>query len=107
MWFDGPVPVLTALMFLSWLGLGTFPLFMGVVPAETLGRAGAATAMGLVVAIGELTGGVLGPPIAGRLGDAYSLEVPLYLQAALALLAGMTGLFVRETNPRAARMMTA
>jgi MFS family permease len=112
LWFDGPVTVLTALMFVSWMGLGTFPLFMGVIPTETVGRARAATAMGLVVMIGELTGGVFGPPIAGRLADSYGLEVALYIQGALALGAGLAALFVRETNPqvlerRAARAAAA
>ena len=100
LWFDGPVTALTALMFVSWMGLGTFPLFMGVIPTETVGRARAATAMGLVVMIGELTGGVFGPPIAGRLADSYGLEVALYIQGALALGAGLAALFVRETNPQ-------
>ena len=100
LWFEGPVTVLTALMFVSWMGLGTFPLFMGVIPIETVGRARAATAMGLVVMIGELTGGVFGPPLAGRLADSYGLEVALYIQGALALGAGLAALFVVETNPR-------
>jgi ACS family hexuronate transporter-like MFS transporter len=55
--------------------------------------------MGLVVMIGELTGGVFGPPIAGRLADSYGLEVALYIQGALALGAGLAALFVAETNP--------
>jgi len=100
LWFEGPVWMLTALMFISWMGLGTFPLFMGVIPTETVGRAQAATAMGLVVMIGELTGGVFGPPIAGRLADQYGLEVALYIQGALAIGAGLAALFVVETNPR-------
>jgi predicted MFS family arabinose efflux permease len=100
LWFEGSVTVLTALMFLSWMGLGTFPLFMGVIPTETVGRAQAATAMGLVVMIGELTGGVFGPPIAGRLADMYGLDVALYIQGALAIGAGLAALFVAETNPR-------
>lgn len=100
LWVDGTATTLSALMFVGWMGLGSFPLFMGVIPAETLGRARAATAMGLVVAIGELVGGVLAAPIAGRLGDAYGLEAALYLQLALAALAGLTALFVRETNAR-------
>ena len=99
LWFDGSVTLLTALMFVSWMGLGTFPLFMGVIPTETVGRAQAATAMGLVVMIGELTGGVFGPPLAGRLADSYGLEVALYIQGALAIGAGLAALFVRETNP--------
>ena len=100
LWFIGPVEALTALMFVSWMGLGTFPLFMGVIPAETLGRARAATAMGMVVAIGELSGGVLGPVVAGRLADSFSLALPLYVQAGLGLAAGITGFALVETNPR-------
>ena len=100
LWFQGSVELLTVLMFVSWMGLGTFPLFMGVIPTETVGRARAATAMGLVVMIGELTGGVFGPPIAGRLADSYGLEVALYAQGLLALFAGAAALFVVETNPR-------
>jgi predicted MFS family arabinose efflux permease len=100
LWFQGPVIVLAALMFVSWMGLGTFPLFMGVIPTETVGRARAATAMGLVVMIGELTGGVFGPPVAGRLADSFGLEVALYIQGALAIGAGLAALLVAETNPR-------
>ncbi|MEO6387275.1 MAG: MFS transporter [Croceibacterium sp.] len=100
LWFQGPVAALTALMFISWMGLGTFPLFMGVIPTETVGRLQAATAMGLVVMIGELTGGVFGPPIAGRMADIYGLQVALYIQGGLALLGGTAALFIKETNPR-------
>ena len=99
LFFEGPVEVLAALMFLSWMGLGTFPLFMGVIPTETVGRAQAATAMGLVVMIGELTGGVFGPPIAGRLADTYGLDVAIWIQFGLAVGAGLAALLVRETNP--------
>ena len=87
-------------MFVGWMGMGIFPLFMGVVPAETLGRARAATAMGLVVGVGELSGGVFGPLIAGNLADNYSLDVALWLQAGLALAGGITALALTETNPR-------
>ena len=100
LWLDsGPVG-LTALMFISWMGLGTFPLFMGVIPAETLGAARAASGMGIVVAIGEIFGGFALPPVIGRLADSYSLDMALYLQMALALVAGLVALLVRETNPR-------
>jgi len=50
--------------------------------------------------IGELTGGVFGPPIAGRLADSLGLEVTLYIQGGMALCAGVIALFVIETNPR-------
>ena len=86
-------------MFVSWMGLGTFPLFMGVIPTETVGRAQAATAMGLVVMIGELTGGVFGPPIAGRLADSLrARRGALYPGRRWRSCAG-TGRAVRASKP--------
>lgn len=100
LWVDGSPTMLALLMFVSWMGLGSFPLFMGVIPAETLGRARAATAMGAVVAVGEIFGGFALPPLTGRLADSYSLDATLYVQMALGALAGLTALFVVETNTR-------
>lgn len=100
LYFGGSIPALTAIMFASWLGIGVFPLFMGLVPAETLGQAQAATAMGLVVAIGELSGGFLGPLIGGALADRYGLEAPLLIAGGLAVLGGFVALALQETNPR-------
>lgn len=100
LWVDGTPVLLAALMFVSWMGLGSFPLFMGVIPAETLGRLRAATAMGAVVAVGEIFGGFALPPITGRLADSFSLDVALYVQLGLALVAGLIAMLVAETNPR-------
>jgi predicted MFS family arabinose efflux permease len=100
LYFDGPIPLLTAIMFVGWLGIGVFPLFMGVVPGETLGHAKAATAMGLVVAVGELSGGFLGPLAGGALADRFSLAAPLLIQGVLAILAGFVAFGLVETNPR-------
>ncbi|MEO6151547.1 MAG: MFS transporter [Croceibacterium sp.] len=100
LYFSGPIPVLAAIMFASWLGIGVFPLFMGLIPAETLGQGQAATAMGLVVAVGELSGGFLGPLIGGGLADTYGLQAPLQIACGLALLAGLAAFALTETNPR-------
>ena len=100
LYVDGSPAVLTALMFVGWMGMGIFPLFMGVVPAETLGSARAGTAMGLVVGIGELSGGVVGPLVAGRMGDAFGLNAALWLQIGLAIAGGLAALLLTETNPR-------
>jgi predicted MFS family arabinose efflux permease len=100
LFFQGSAGGVGALMFIGWMGMGTFPLFMGVIPAETLGAARAATAMGLVVGIGELSGGVVGPILAGKLADNFSLDVAMWLQAGLAIAGGLTALFVVETNRR-------
>lgn len=100
LYVDGTPALLTVLMFIGWMGMGIFPLFMGVVPAETLGAARAGTAMGLVVGIGELSGGVVGPLVAGRMGDAFGLNAALWLQIGLAIAGGLTALLLTETNPR-------
>ncbi len=97
---DGTATLLTVLMFVGWMGMGIFPLFMGVVPAEALGVARAATAMGLVVGIGELGGGVLGPIVAGSMADNLGLDAALWLQIGLAFGGGLTALLLAETNPR-------
>jgi predicted MFS family arabinose efflux permease len=100
LWFGGSIAALAGIMFASWLGIGVFPLFMGLVPAETIGHAKAATAMGLVVGIGELSGGFLGPLAGGALADRFGLQAPLLIQGAMALIAGFVAFGLVETNPR-------
>src|SRR5580698_4587819 len=97
---NGSVGLMTTLMAVSWIGAGSFPLFMGVVPAETLAFRRAATAMGLVIGVGEIGGGVLSPLVAGKLADMFTLAAPLIFQAIIPLLAAVLALGLRETNPR-------
>ena len=97
---NGSVVWMTTLMAVSWIGAGSFPLFMGVVPAETLSFRRAATAMGLVIGVGEIGGGVFSPLAAGKLADIFSLASPLIFQAIIPLVAAVLALGLRETNPR-------
>jgi MFS transporter, ACS family, hexuronate transporter len=97
---NGSVVLMTTLMAVSWIGAGSFPLFMGVVPAETLSFRRAATAMGLVIGVGEIGGGVLSPLVAGKLADIFTLASPLIFQAIIPLVAAVLALGLRETNPR-------
>jgi MFS transporter, ACS family, hexuronate transporter len=96
----GSVVAMTALMAISWVGAGSFPLFMGVVPAETLSLRRAATAMGLVIGVGEIGGGVISPLIAGKLADQFGLDSPLIFQTIIPVFAALLALGLRETNPR-------
>src|SRR5690606_5772511 len=45
-WYEGPMWTLGLLLFLGWSGTGAFPLFMGVVPGESVSRSLAASSMG-------------------------------------------------------------
>jgi MFS transporter, ACS family, hexuronate transporter len=91
------------LMFLGWLGCGGFPLFMGVIPGETIPRRNAATAMGLVVCTGEVVGGFGITSIAGKLADMSSLAAPILIQAGCALIGGVLCFFLLETAPAKVR----
>jgi len=99
----GSIVLLGALMFISWIGVGVYPLFMGVVPAESLTPRLAATAMGLVVCVGELTGGFISPIVGGWAADRAGLAMPLLLQAALSIAGGLIAIGLVETRPRERR----
>jgi ACS family hexuronate transporter-like MFS transporter len=101
--FGGPLWALAGLLFIGWSGTGAFPIFMGVVPGETVPRALAASSMGLVVCIGELVGGVGMPWVAGWVADRTSLAAPMTIAAICAGCGGVAALFLKETAPRKVR----
>ena len=109
LFFTGSVWLLGAIFFVGWLFNGIFPMFMATVPTESVDPRQVATAMGVVMGVGEILGGVLSPSLAGWLSDLYGLTAPLWLLVALALLGAATALFLRETAPRivARRLATA
>lgn len=90
----GPVIVLT------YTGLGCFTLIMATIPAETVPRGALATALGLVMGVGELTGGVIAPLAAGWASDAWGLETAMYIAAAGAVAVVLLSLGLRETAPK-------
>lgn len=100
MWYDGPALVLAVIFFVGWMFNGIFPMFMATVPVESVSPAQAATAMGIVMGVGEIVGGVAAPSLAGALSDTYGLQAMLWLLVALAVTGGLAALFLRETAPR-------
>lgn len=97
--FRGSPFMLGALIFVGWSASGTFPLFMGTVPSETIPARYVATSLGMVVGLGEILGGVSAPAIAGRAADLYGLQAPVMIMAACALVGTVLALFLRETAP--------
>jgi MFS family permease len=97
--FQGSLFVLGALIFIGWSASGTFPLFMGTVPSETIPARYVATSLGMVVGLGEILGGVGAPAIAGRAADRYGLQAPVMIMAACAIAGTVLALFLRETAP--------
>jgi MFS family permease len=103
LYFHGSTLVMGLVMCIGWFGSGTFPLFMGVIPGETISRRYAATAMGLVVCAGEIGGGTGITSLAGALADVWSLATAVQIQAGCALVGGLLSLLLIETSPVKAR----
>jgi MFS family permease len=100
LYWHGSLYMLGALIFIGWAASGTFPLFMGTIPSETIPTRYVATAMGLTVGIGEILGGVSAPALAGTAADHYGLTAPLFIQSACAVAGAVTALALKETAPR-------
>jgi len=99
LYFQGSLLILGALIFIGWSASGTFPLFMGTVPSETIPARYVATSLGMVVGLGEILGGVGAPAISGRAADHYGLQAPLVIMAVCAIVGTALALFLRETAP--------
>ncbi|WP_025130019.1 MFS transporter [Pseudomonas sp. PH1b] len=91
--------ILGVLMLLTYTGLGCFTLFMATIPAETVPREVMATALGMIMGIGELVGGFVAPTIAGFAADRFGLSIVMWMSCGGALLAAVLALFLKETAP--------
>lgn len=103
---------LALVLFLGWSASGTLPLFMATIPAESIPREQLATAMAIVMGLGEVVGGAVMPVVAGAMADSHGLVVVIMIQASCAALASFLSLFLVETAPvrrgtPAARLMEA
>jgi MFS family permease len=97
--YTGSLWVLGALIFIGWSASGTFPIFMATIPSETIPAGNLARALGLVMGVGELSGGFLGPTLAGWGADRYGLQTPVLMMSLCALIAACFALFLKETAP--------
>jgi MFS family permease len=99
LYYGGSVWILAALFFFGWALTGSFPLFMGTIPSETVPRAHMTTAIALVMGTGEVFGGVLSPALAGWAADIAGLAAPLWIMMGLCIMAGALALGLGETAP--------
>ena len=99
LYYSGSIWILAALFFFGWTLNGTFPLFMGTIPAESVSRLHMTTAIALVMGAGEVFGGVLSPALAGWAADAAGLAAPLWIMMGLCTTSGLAALALRETAP--------
>lgn len=100
---DAPLPVLGALLFLTYFGYGCFPIFLATIPAETVGIAHAGRAIGLVIGIGEVVGGFFAPMIEGYAADKIGTHAPFLIASGATLVAMILSFALKETAPLKAR----
>jgi MFS family permease len=83
-------------MLLSYGMVGTIPLVVAVIPSEAVPNHLKGVAIGLVTAVGEVVGGVTVPAIAGALSDIIDESAFLWVSFAMAVLAFIFTLQLRE-----------
>lgn len=94
-----PTGLLSTALFVGWTLAGSSPLLLATIPAESAAERLTATAIGAISGIGTLTGGVLGPLLAGLTADRWGLSTVLVLSAGCALAVGVVAIGLRETAP--------
>jgi MFS transporter, ACS family, hexuronate transporter len=92
-------PMLAAATFISAFTTGCFPLYISIVPAESMPHGRVAASIGAASAAAELFGGFLLPPIAGRAADLYGLRAPFAIMCGLAIAGFCLILLLAETAP--------
>jgi hypothetical protein len=79
--------------------LSTYPIYLIIIPSETVPFTLAATAIAIPQGLGEIFGASVFPVIGGKIADAYGLTATMWLVVACSLGASITCLFVKETAP--------
>lgn len=96
------------ILFFFWamFGGGTFPLYLGTLPTESVPPEFAGTAVGVPTAVGELIGAAIMPTIAGALADKFGLYAPMWMAAIAGLVIMLVSMAYVETAPRKVAKMT-
>jgi MFS family permease len=96
-----PSPVaLSIIVLVTFVGVGCFSLFLATIPGETVSHGALATALGIVMGVGEISGGAIAPVIAGIASDAWGLQAAMYIAAGGAAIVVLLSLGLHETAPR-------
>ncbi|WAH38070.1 MFS transporter [Alicyclobacillus dauci] len=95
----GSIATMMIIGFLTTAGQATFPLFMAVVPGESLKPKYVGTAVGLTQLVGEFIGGTAAPSIGGIAADHFGLAAPLWIAAGGAFVSALIAFGLRETAP--------
>lgn len=94
-----PIAKFANLFAAGFFGFGIAPLFLAVIPCESVPPRLTGSAVGVPTAVSELVGGVLMPVLAGGLADKFGLTYPMLIVGVVSILSALVGLFLKETCP--------
>lgn len=84
-------------MFITYFMMGCLAMIAAVIPSEAVPPPLRAKAMGLIMGVGEIVGGVIVPSIAGVLSDKIDSSAFLWVSATMALLGVLFTFKLKET----------
>lgn len=84
-------------MFITYFMMGCLAMVAAVIPSEAVPTHLRAKAMGLIMGVGEIVGGVLVPALAGVLSDKIAPSAFLWVSSSLAFLGLFFAMKLRET----------
>jgi MFS family permease len=88
------------LLFITYFAMGCIAMVAAVIPSEAVPVHLKAKAMGLVMGIGEIVGGVFIPAIAGVLSDKIHSSAFLWVSAVMAVLSLFFIYKLQESNKK-------
>jgi len=80
---------------------GNAPIALQVIPSDCVSREHLAKTIGVVVAIGEMVGIAVAPPILGAAGDKWGLTATMLIGVASLVLTLLLAFALRESYPKA------
>jgi MFS family permease len=82
------------------IGLSSYPLYLVIIPTESVPFTLAATAVAVPQGLGEIIGATVFPTLGGRIADVYGLTSTMWVVVVCSALSFLTCFFMKETAPR-------
>jgi MFS family permease len=86
--------------FWGFFGIGTFPMYLGTLPTESVPPEFAGTAVSIPTGVGEIIGAAVMPTVAGILADKFGLFAPIWMATLACLAVCVVSVFYVETAPK-------
>lgn len=97
--FPGALPSFVIYLLFAGVAGGLGPIFMTLIPLETVPERLKATSTGLIIGLGEVLGGAVFPIFAGSIADTKGLPFMMLVAAGAFFLAFLFSFILKESHP--------